>query len=695
MEFNVLGPVQVRVDGRPITLGERKQRLVLAALLLEPNRLVPVGRLVDLLWRESPPSSARRIVQAHLSRLRTTLFRASQESTGPDEVALVRRGPGYVLTCDPQQIDAHRFRALLDHAWRSDDLREKLNLLHRALALWQGPALADAATDDVREELCRGLNEARLAAIEERFDAELRLGHDGRLIDELTDLTVRHPFRQRLTGFLMLALYRAGRAAEALTVYSRVRQLLNTELGLEPSAELKRMQVSILREDPTLYDHPIHRPTGAATVAVPSQLPADVPDFVGRAGELRRLSALSAGSGANGSGAPPVAIVTGFAGVGKTALAVHWAHRVADQFPDGQLYVHLRGHTPGPPVSPEQALTSLLRALGTEGRQVPADLASAAALYRTQVARRRIVVVLDDASSAEQVRPLLPGSPTCAVVVTSRSRLDSLVAREGARQLSLGALSADEAHDLIRHICGPGRVRAAPNTAASLARLCGHLPLALRIATTNVVSGQHANIAEYVARIATGDRLEELQLMGDEGAGVSAALERSYIALSAPARQLFRMFGVVPGSDCPAEALPALAGTTAALADRQLRQLTDVNLVERLGGRIGMHVLVRCYAERRLVEEDGPERRRQAMERLLQWYLARAEAAVRGLGPPAASDQPLGALPASRSSAQTWLRAERANLVALVLRAVGDTALAMPPVHRLADILYSAYYHRD
>ncbi|HEY8473282.1 MAG TPA: AfsR/SARP family transcriptional regulator [Natronosporangium sp.] len=689
--------MQVRANGRSITLGERKQRLVLAALLLEPNRLVPVGRLVDLLWRESPPSSARRIVQAHLSRLRTILTRAAAESAaesagdgsaGRGEIAVIRRGAGYELVCDPDRIDAHRFRALLDRAWHSDDLREKLRLLRQALALWQGPALADAATDEVRDELCRGLNEARLAALEERFDAELRLGHDRRLIDELIDMTARHPFRQRFTGFLMLALYRAGRAAEALTVYSRARQLLNTELGLEPSAELKQIQVSILREDPALFGHPADRAAGAVAVAVPSQLPADVPDFVGRLRELRWLDGLA------GAGAPPVAVVTGVAGVGKTALTVHWAHRRADRFPDGQLYVDLRGHAAGPPVSPAEALTSMLRALGAAGQPVPADLASAAALYRTAVAGRRLVVVLDDASTAEQVRPLLPGSPSCTVVVTSRSRLDSLVAREGARQLDLGVLAEDEAHDLIRHICGAGPVRAARGAAASLASLCGYLPLALRIATTNVLTGRHAGIADCAARIATGDRLAELQLAGDEGAGVAAALARSYAGLTGPARQLFRMFGVVPGSYCPVEALPALTGTSAELTDRQLYQLTDVHLVEQRDGRIGMHPLVRCYAERRLVEEDGPDLRRQAMRRLVRWYLERAEAALQGLGSPAAPERPAGESPVPRASAQAWFRAEQSNLVALVLRALADPALIAPPLQRLAEILYTAYFRR-
>jgi DNA-binding SARP family transcriptional activator len=696
MEFQLLGPVQARADGRLIELGERKQRLVMAVLLLEPNQLVPLGRLVDLLWRESPPSSARRIVQAHVSRLRTALSRVDRE------VTVVRRGPGYVLTCDPQQVDAHRFRLLLDRAWHSEDARDKVRLLRQALSLWRGPALADAASEEVREELCRGLDEARLAAIEERIDAELRLGRDGQLIDELTELAARHPYRQRFAGQLMLALYRAGRAAEALSVYAQIRQRLDVELGLEPSAELQQLQIAILRADPAL-DRSTDPVAGAPAdgAVVPAQLPADVPDFVGRATALQRLTALSPRPGTDRAGGSPVTIVTGCAGVGKTALAVHWAHQVTDRFGDGQLFIDLQGHAAGPPLRPEQALTSLLSALGTPPAQVPADLADAAALYRTKVAGRRLVVVLDDAGTAEQVRPLLPGTPTCAVVVTSRNRLSSLVAREGARQLSLDVLSTDEAHDLIRLVCGPDRVRGDERAVAELASLCGYLPLALRIATTNVVSGGYASIADYVARILAGDRLDELRLVGDEAAGVTAAFERSYAALPSPAQQLFRTLGAVPGPDCPADAVAVLSGTTTGHADQQLHQLIDANLVEqRGGGRVAMHVLLRCYAERMLAAADGPEHGQQAIQRLLQWYLERTEAAVRGLDlplawhPPAEPGRPLGAASVVRSSALSWLETERSNLLALALRAAGEPTLAPQPVHRLAHLLYAAFYRR-
>ncbi|GGM20803.1 hypothetical protein GCM10011608_01760 [Micromonospora sonchi] len=260
MEFQLLGPVQVRTNGKLIDLGDRKQRLVLAILLLEPNRLIPVSRLISLLWPEGPPRSARRIVQAHISRLRGMLSRCQLQTSVPAEAVVVRRGPGYMLVCDPDQVDAHLFRGLLDRSRQSADDHHRVNLLRQALGLWRGPALADVASEEVHEELRRSLEEARMAAVEERFAAELRLGHDRQLIDELGDLVARHPYRQQLVAILMLALYRAGRAAESLAAYERTRQRLVAELGLEPSAELQRMQLAVLRAEPTLAHHP---PTAA------------------------------------------------------------------------------------------------------------------------------------------------------------------------------------------------------------------------------------------------------------------------------------------------------------------------------------------------------------------------------------------------------------------------------------------------
>jgi DNA-binding SARP family transcriptional activator len=590
MQFKLLGPVQACANGQPMALGGRKQRLILAVLLLECNQLVSIDRLVDLLWPEHPPGSARRTVQAHLSRLRTVLTGAGA-ATG---VSLVRRGPGYLLTCCPELVDAHVFRQLLDRARCSKDAVDRSRLLHEALQLWRGPALADAATEDVREELCRGLDDARLAAIEERLDAELELGRGRQLVDELSGLVARHPYRQRFAGQLMRALYDAGRASDALDAYARIRHRLKGDLGMEPAEELKVLQITILRGDPPLR----HRRRTAGTS--PAQLPADVPHFVGREAELRSLGAALARTRPT---APSIAVVTGGPGVGKTALAVHWAQQNAGRFRDGQLYVNLQGHATDPPVAPEDALRSMLCALGTEPDRVPDRLPDMAGLYRSALAGQRILVVLDDARTADQVRPLLPGSGACGMLVTSRRRLDGLVALEGAEQIELPTLPSPEAEELL---LAAGQLEPDPAVAA-LATWCGHLPLALRMVAAKLAAEHHRGIAAYVARIAGLDPLDELRFAGPDELSVVSAFDVSYAALPDPARRMFRVLGALPAGGCPAAAVVAFSGVPAASAHALLNNLVDAHLVERhADDRITVPPLLHRYAGRKLAEEEDP-----------------------------------------------------------------------------------------
>jgi len=660
-------------------LGDRKQRLVLAVLLLECNQLVPIDRLVDLLWRDRPPPSARRTVQSHLSRLRTVLSGVG----GGAEIALVRSGSGYVLACDPEYIDAHLFRQLLERSRRGRDDEDRVRLLQQALRLWRGPALADVATGEIRDELCRGLDEARLAATEERLDAELELGRGRQLVDELTGLAARHPYRQPFVSQLMLALHHAGRASEALGVYTRARQRLRSDLGLEPAAELSRLQLAILRGDPVLQHRARTASAPQAAASVPAQLPADVPEFVGRTSALQWLGA---GARCVRSTAPSIAVITGGPGIGKTSLAVHWAQQNADQFRDGQLYTNLQGHAADAPVRPEEALRSMLHALGTEANLVPGRLAEAAALYRSKLAGRRVIVVLDDASTAEQVRPLLPGSPTCAVVVTSRRRLDGLVAIEGARQLAPPVLSAPEAEELLRTTCGADGTRTDPQALAELAKWCGYLPLALRIAAAKLAGAHHSSVSAYVARVASRDPLDELRLAADEFS-VRSAFDRSYVSLAQPVRRLFRMLGAVPASGCPVAAVAVFGGVVAANVDGLLGQLTDANLVERHDDdRITVPPLLRWYAERKLAEEDGPERRSLVRRRLLQWYLDQAEAVLRAARPRPDAGSATGAPAVDRAGSVDWLEAERASLAVLVAEAA-DQAITSPLVDRLARVV--------
>ena len=611
MEFRLLGPVQAFSADTPVELGDRKQRLVLAVLLLEANQLVPVGRLIRILWQDRPPATARRIVQTHISRLRSTLANLRNGAAEPD---LTRCGEGYLLTCDPQRVDVHCFRSAVEEARLSTDDEDRVRILRHALELWHGPALADVATDAVREELCAGLDESRLTALEERLDAELRLGHQDRLIDDLTELSARYPFRQRLVGQLMLALHQAGRTADALRLYAGYRGRLVDELGLEPSAELQRLHVGILRAEPIAVAAPVvvAAPVAAAVAPKadpapprPQQLPAQVARFVGRKRYLAQLGeALSPAAVA--PPATPVVLVTGMAGVGKTALVTRWAHHSDAMFPDGLLYVDLRGHASAPPLSEAEALAALLSGLGVAAEQVPPRAEDAAALYRSLVADRRMLVVLDDAPGPDLVRALLPGSATCAVVVTSRDRLVGVVASNGATRIELEPLETAEAVDLaVRTL---GTVPHDPAAVRTLVKLCDRLPLAIRIAATRVAD-RGLDVASQVAAMSGPRLMDMLQIEGDEDAGVPAALDRSYATLPAAAARMFLRLSAAGAQSVPADAAAQLAGTTVDAAQRALQHLVNANLVSERGTRFSLPDLVRHYAVTHLSHMDKREPR--------------------------------------------------------------------------------------
>jgi len=673
VEFHVLGPVQALVVGRPADLGERKQRLVLAMLALEVNKVVPVSRLADMLWGGSPPHSARRIIQAHVSRLRTALNGAGAAA---NHTALIRHGSGYLLATDPVCVDAHQFRFLVEDAkLRADDL-SKVKVLSEALALWQGPALADAAPDDVRQQLCGGLEEARLMAVENLLEVKLRLGHHLQVIDQLTDLAALHPYRPRITRSLMLALYRAGRTADALSTLEHMRDRLRGELGLDPPAELTELHVAILRADPGLS-------LGQASLAGPSpaQLPAGIADFVGRTADLASLSRLVPGRGGRDAAIPPVIVITGGAGVGKTALAVHWAHVMADTFPNGQLYVNLRGYSDTAPVTTLDALIALLHGLGVPAARVPADKGQAAAMYRSEMASRRMIVVLDNARSSEHVRLLLPGRSHSVTLITSRAGLTGLTARDGAARISLEPLSSDEALTLLSGMIGADRVRREAMAAADLGRICAYLPLALRIAAARLLALPHTPISDYVKEIADEDGFASLQVDGDESASVWAAFDFSYLALDPSARRVFRLLGLMASGNLPIHAIAAMNGAAPAHIRRTLDRLADAHLVEQhSGARFGPHDLLRRYASLKSEAEDTVADRQGAVQRLLRWYLNGADRAIRLFSPfvlrqlPPVSREgphPEGPHPDFTGSdeALAWLESERLHMVAAVVRA--------------------------
>lgn len=677
MEFRVLGAVEATAEGTPVDLGSRKQRLVLAVLLLEGGRPVSLDRLVDLLWPTAPPASARNTVQALISRLRA-VFRAHG---GPE---LVTEGPGYVLRTDPETVDAHRFTALVRRARAADD-ETAVALLDEALALWRGDALAGAASADVAERLLAGLVEARWSALEDRIDAQLRLGRGRDVLAELTALVAAHPLRQRFVGQLMLALHREGRTDAALAAFRGLRARLADGLGLDPAPELTRLEAAILAGDPALDPAPEPPPEPVR----PAQLPHDVRGFTGRAAELARLDEpADAGPG------PDIRVVTGTAGVGKTALAVRWAHRVRDRFPDGQLYLDLRGFDPEhEPLTPAVAAAQLLRALGTDPRAIPPDPDGRTALWRSLLADRKVLVLLDNARDSAQVTPLLPPSGT--VLVTSRQRLGDLIARTGARPVPLPVLPADDSRQLLETVLGPPAVEAEPDAAAELARLCGHLPLALRLAAANLGAGEASGIAELARELADGDPLAGLSVDGAEESAVTTAFAVSYRALPAEHRLLFRRLALVPGQTFTAPVAARLADVPEGRAAQQLKALAAANLVERhLPGRYRFHDLLRSYAAGRVAEDDTETGRDAARRRLFDNYLATADAAGRRLIPHFLRlPRPETPNPfEGTEDALAWLDTEWPNLAAAV-----EHAAAHGPAEfawHLADALRAFFHHR-
>ncbi|NUT43217.1 MAG: hypothetical protein HOV86_24830 [Thermoactinospora sp.] len=468
IEIRLLGAVEAYHDGHRLGLGPRKQRLTLAILALEANRPVPVARLVDLTWPESPPRTAEHAIRVAVSQLRTAFRQFA-------EVDLVSQGSGYLLRTDPRAIDVYRFRELVQQARLAADDHTRVTLLETALGLWRGPALAGAALPQVQERLGGGLEEARLTALEDRLDAELRLGRHRDLLEVLTELTRAHPFRERLTCQLMTAFYRCGQPNVALETARTARRGLAEEMGLDPGPDFQRLELAILRNDPNLLPDQASPPREWPETRVPAQLPPSVSAFTGRAGQLRWLDDTT-----RELSTPLTVALLGAAGTGKTALAVHWAHLARDRFPDGQLHLDLNEY------GSRRALSRLLRALDASEDDRDLDPEEAAALYRTQMADRRMLILLDNVVTSEQVRPLLPGIGGSLTLVTSRESLSGLIALNGARPLRLPPLSAGEARELLTRLIRPDLLHTQVEDLDRLALLCGYLPAALRLAAAEV-----------------------------------------------------------------------------------------------------------------------------------------------------------------------------------------------------------------
>ncbi|MEO3793032.1 BTAD domain-containing putative transcriptional regulator [Nonomuraea sp. B10E15] len=614
MRFKVLGPIEVETETRFIDLGPPKQVLAAAVLLCRVGQVVTDDLLVDVLWRDEPPPNALGNLRLYIMRLRKSLGKSVIE----------RSGNGYRLCCEPGQLDSQEFLTLVDQARKERRPTEAADRYRKALALWRGPAFGQHAEHAVLASTARWWNEQRLTAIDEWMQVRIDLGEHVALLPELSHLVAQYPLRESFHGHRMLALYRSGRRAEALDAYQAVRETIADELGADPSQQLKELHQAILTDDPSLA--PATELRAEADRVVPHQLPADLPSFTGRAGDLIRLCNRLTQE----TGTMVISVLSGGGGVGKTSLAVRAGHQVAEHFPDGTLYVSLQGFTPdSKPLEPIQALGSMVRSLGVDTEKVPTDLHEAAALFRSLTFGKRLLILLDNAYDSAQVRPLLPGSPTCAVLITSRRTLSSLDGTDGH---SLNVLPCAEALELLTRLLGDERMDGQEEDAARIAALCGYLPLALSIAAARLNARTEWPLKKIADRLAVEDRrLTELQL---EDRAVRASIAVSHQDLNHLHSRAFRQCALPDGPDLPVDAAAALLDMPEPDAEDLLDDLVSLGLVESPSpGRYRYHDLVRLFAQEQTAELDSQEDRDKALHRVLAFYTTSTVAAVGMVSP--------------------------------------------------------------
>ena len=692
--LRLLGPVRWETADGPLELGTVKQRTVLAALAVDAGRMVSWSELADRVWDQAPAGGARQVLYTYANRIRRLLEAANAATTGP-QALLVRRSGGYLLQLDPDEVDVHRFRRLAGGAAnRQHDEAERARLLGAALELWQGSPLADLP-GDWAARLRERWEPQRVDVALSWADTQLRLGNPAGLLGPVRDLAAEYPLAEPLTTVLIRALAATGRQAEALHCYATFRSRLIEELGTEPGPRLRELHQALLRghvpqpaTDPQPAVPGSHR-TDRPVQPVPAQLPHDIAGFTGRRAELASLDGLL-GAPDRRLPSPPketptvamICAASGTAGVGKTALVVRWAHRVAARFPDGQLYVNLRGFDPGGQVmAPAAAVRGFLDALGVPAERIPADLGAQAALYRSLLAGRRMLVVLDNARDAEQARPLLPGTASAFTLVTSRNQLVPLVATDGAHALTLDLLTGEEARELLARRIDAGRIAAEPQAVEQIITACARLPLALALVAARAATHPTFGLAALATELsAAGGRAGQLDA-GDVLAQVRAVFSWSYTTLTPAAARLFRLLGLHPGPEFSAAAAASL--TAAPLADTRgsLAELSRAGLlVEHAPGRYGFHDLLRAYAADLASAVDPDVERRAATIRLLDHYTHTAHTAARLLYP-ARDPMPLplpppapGATPeqpTSQRAALTWLATEHPVLLATQRFAAG------------------------
>lgn len=675
LSFAVLGPVRAWRGGEPLPSGSPQQRALLAALLLRDGRTATAGELIDGIWGETPPPQALAAVRTYASRLRKVL------SPG----VLVSESGGYALRTRADALDLSAARELAAAAEKeraSGNRRQARELINKALGRWDGEPLASVPGPFAETERAR-LGEWRLQLVEGRLDIDLELGRHAEAVSELTALTAAHPLRERLRELLMVALYRSGRQAEALAVYADTRRLLADELGVDPRPELAKLQHRILQADTELARTP-EETAPVATFTRPAQLPATVPDFTGRALFVRELGNRLAS--AEGS-VMAVSALAGIGGVGKTTLAVHVAHAARPRFPDGQLYVNLQG-ADARFAEPEAVLGSFLRALGTPDSAIPDSLDDRSALYRSALDGRRVLILLDNARDAAQVRPLLPGTEGCATLVTSRVRMVDLA---GAHLVDLDVMSPEEALQLFTRIVGQERVTSEREASLDVVAACGFLPLAIRIAASRLASRRTWTVSVLAAKLADERRrLDELQA-GD--LAVKATFELGYGQLEPAQARAFRLLGLADGPDISLAAAAAVLDLPTHDTEDLLESLVDTSLLESAApGRYRYHDLVRLYA-RACAERDEQPRNGSdlALSRLLDFYLATAARVYTIERPGDRLQDHLepteyeGLVFTDRHEAQDWLYAESDCLLACARQAAGGARLRVA-----VDLLWAA-----
>lgn len=678
MFFGYLGPMLIETGEAGGIPPSPRQRTVLAVLLTHAGRPVTVDELAEFVWDGKPPDRAADTLRTYVMRLRRSLG-------GTAGARIVTRDPGYLIEAAEEEVDALWFtRAYRDGAaaHQAGQWAAARAALAGGLALWRGDPLADVPSQLLRDAEAPALDRMRIQALQWRIDCDLQLGGSEELVAELQELTAREPLREQLHALLMTALARAGRMGEALDVFHRARDLLVSQLGIEPGPQLRELQRLILAGEQV-------RPPASAAVSpaarsVPHQLPATAGRFAGRAVELDALEAVLDQAGP-GPRTATISAIGGMAGIGKTTLALHWAHQVADRFPDGQLYVNLRGFGPAAPLPPTDALRGFLDALRDPARPLPADPDAQEALYRSLMADRRVLVVLDNARDERQVRPLLPGSASCLTLITSRSQLTGLVATNGAIPVNLDLLTEAEALDLLSRRLGPERIAAERAAVEQLIATCSGLPLALCIVAARAASTPKLPLKNLSAQLS----LPGLDALSgtDPYADLRSVFSWSYRRLSPGAARLFRCLPLFPGPD-----MSAAAAASIAPADRiggLLTELTSAHLLEEyVPGRFRLHDLLARYAQECSGREDTEVARRDVLDRVLTWYAAAAVAVTRVVDPRRTTipetdpPDPVPAALATKAQALDWLETERRNLVAAVkisaLHGFDTVAITLP-----------------